>query len=361
MRLEPVYEDEQRDAIQKRVSHADAGTVQVTPEKQQLIGVRTDVVERTAATERLRLYGRVAPDETRSYTIDIGIDGYIRDLSSVTTGSHVTKDQWLATFSAVDLRAALQGFVVALEIGDRSKRTGAAPAQIEIENASLQQSIDRLLTYGVSRRQLEEITRTRVVPTNLKITAPAEGFVLSRNVSIGQKFRRGDQLYRIADLRRVWILADVFGPEAEHVRPATNVRVSIPGRNTPLIARVSTAVLPQFDPVSQAIRLRLEADNPGYLLRPDMFVDVELPIALPAGIAVPSDAVLDSGLTKTVFVERRPGVFEPRQVETGWRFNDRIEIVKGLVGGERVVVSGAFLLDSETRIRRAQPDTGSTR
>src|SRR5919198_3828002 len=130
MRLEPVYEDEQREATQKPVSQAAAGTVHVTPEKQQLIGVRTAPSERTAATERLRLYGRVAADETRSHRIDIGVDGYIRELSSVTTGSQVTKDQWLATFSAIELRAALQGYVVAVEIADRSKHTGAPPAQI---------------------------------------------------------------------------------------------------------------------------------------------------------------------------------------------------------------------------------------
>jgi Cu(I)/Ag(I) efflux system membrane fusion protein len=362
MQLVPVYDEgSQHPASAAAATNVAAGAINVGLDKQQLIGVRAVAVERTTGTERLRLYGRVAADETRSYRIDVGIDGFIREISAVTTGSRVKNGQWLATFSAPEMRSPIQAFLVALDVLDRSKKAGDGPAQIDFANASVQQNIDRLLTLGVSSMQLEEIRQRRQIPPNIKITAPAEGFVLARNVSLGQKFDRGDELYRIADLRRVWILADVFGPEAEHVRPATNVRVSIPGRNTSLIARVSTAVLPQFDPVSQAIRLRLEADNPGYLLRPDMFVDVELPIALPAGIAVPIDAVLDSGLTKTVFVERRPGVFEPRQVETGWRFNDRIEIVKGLVGGERVVVSGAFLLDSETRIRRAQPDTGSTR
>ena len=94
-------------------------------------------------------------------------------------------------------------------------------------------------------------------------------------------------------------------------------------------------------------------DNPGYTLRPDMFVDVELPFTLPAAITVPSDAVLDSGLKKTVFVDRGNGFFEPREVETGWRFGNRVEIIKGLEPGERIVISGNFLIDSESRLEMA--------
>src|SRR5207237_5672730 len=227
--------------------------------------------------------------------------------------------------------------------------------------AGLQQTTDRLLTLGMSSEQIEEIGRTRQVPSTIRITAPDDGFVLARPVSIGQKFDRGNELYRIADLRRVWILADVFGPEAEHVRPGTNVRVSIPGRTPTLTARVSTAVLPQFDPVSQAVRLRVEADNPGYVLRPDMFVDVDLPVTLPPAITVPVDAILDSGREKTVFVDRGDGMFEGRRGRTGWRFGERVEIMEGLSAGEQVVVLGSLRLDSETRIRRAGADTGSRR
>ena len=112
-------------------------------------------------------------------------------------------------------------------------------------------------------------------------------------------------------------------------------------------------VPPQFDPASRTLKVRLEADNPGYALRPDMFVDVEFPIQLPPAITVPVDAVLDSGLRKTVFVDRDNGFFEPRKVETGWRFGDRVEIVKGLMPGERIVTSGTFLLDSESRMKMA--------
>jgi membrane fusion protein, copper/silver efflux system len=363
MALEPVYADGGSGGSGRACPAPDvpAGTVCVSAAKQQLIGVRMVAVDKTAATERLRAYGRVAADETGSYRINIGIDGFIRDLSAVTTGSRVTKDQWLATLSAPDVRSPLQAFMVGLEVLDRSKTAGDNRTQIDAVNASLQQSIDRLLTLGVSRTQIEEISRTRQVPANMKITAPADGFVVARNVSIGQKVQRGDELYRIADLRRVWILADVSGSEANRVRPGTTVHVSIPGRAAALSARVSTDVLPQFDPLTQAVRLRLEAENPDYLLRPDMFVDVDLPITLPPAIAVPVEAVLDSGLEKIVFVERGTGVFEKRVVRTGWRFGGRVEIVDGLIPGERIVRSGVFHLESESRMRHTQARLESAR
>ena len=114
-----------------------------------------------------------------------------------------------------------------------------------------------------------------------------------------------------------------------------------------------STVLPQFDPATRTLKVRLEADNPGYVLRPDMFVDVELPVTFPPAIVVPAAAVLDLGMRKTVFVARGDGFFEPRQVETGWRFGNRVEIVKGLDPGERIVVSGNFLIDSESRMELA--------
>jgi Cu(I)/Ag(I) efflux system membrane fusion protein len=193
--------------------------------------------------------------------------------------------------------------------------------------------------------------RTREMPEAIQIVAPADGLVLARNIWPGQRFERGAEWYRIADLRHAWILADVFEQEAPHLRPGTQATVSLPGQSTGIGARVAS-VLPQFDGTTRTLKVRLEADNPHYGLRPDMFVDVDLKITVPSSITVPADAVLDSGVATTVFVERGNGQFEQRPVETGWRLGDRIEIVKGLEHGERVVAAGTFLLDSESRMRK---------
>jgi RND family efflux transporter MFP subunit len=349
MALEPVY-----DGAVQAAPHAPASdtrqAVRVAPDTQRLVGVRVEPVEKASSTEKLRLYGRVAPDETRLYRVNAGIDGYIREISSVTTGSHVANGQWLATLAAPDSRTPIQAYLVALDAVERSARRPAdVPGPID---AGVEQAADRLSTLGMSRAQIDEIKRTHAVPSAIRITAPAEGFVVARHLTAGEKIASGEELFRIADLRRVWILADVLGPDAEYVRPGMIADVFVPGRAAPIRARVSGAVLPQFDASSQSARARLEADNPGTVLRPDMFVDVRLQISLPAAIAVPADAVLDAGLNKRVFVERADGAFESRNVATGWRFGDRVEIVEGLAAGDRVVVSGTFLLDSESRMRR---------
>lgn len=327
------------------------GAINISPEQQQLIGVRVSPVEKAPGTHTLRIFGRVAPDETRIYKLNAGVDGFIREVSAVTTGSLVKKNQWLATFSAPESRSPIQAYLVTLNVLDRSKQSGAeTPAQIGAAEASSELAIDRLLNLGMSRLQIEEIRRTRQAPTNIRILAPANGFVLARNVSPGQKFERGTEWYRIAALDRVWILADVFEDEAQYLRPGMMARVSLPRQKKVFSSRVSE-VLPQFDAATRTLKVRLEADHHGFALRPDMFVDVELPIQLPAAITVPVDAVLESGLRKTVFVDRGNGHFEPRLVETGWRFGDRVEIVQGLAPGDRIAVSGTFLLDSESRMR----------
>jgi len=211
----------------------------------------------------------------------------------------------------------------------------------------------------MSETQIREVARTRQLARNIEIRSPVAGLVLERKVFSGVRFERGSELFRIAELHHVWILADVFEGEAQYLRPATTARVTLPNQQRAFNARVSETV-PQFDPATRTLKIRLEADNPNYELRPDMFVDVELPVRMPPGLSVPLDAVLDSGTQKRVFIDRGNGFFEPRQVETGWRFGDRIEIVKGLAAGERVVTSGTFFVDSESRLKLAAAgDSGS--
>jgi RND family efflux transporter MFP subunit len=329
------------------------GTVNISPERQQLIGVRVSPVEKASGTHALRILGRIAPDEKRLYRLKAPVDGWIREVSPVTTGSQVEKDQLLATFSAQDLVLSAQQYIFALNSMDRlTESSRESPAQLSPVNSNFRQRIERLQSLGMSANQMEEIGRTREIPQGIKIFAPAAGFVLARNVSLEEKFEKGAEWYRIADLSRVWILADVFQNEAQYLQPGKTVKVSLPQQRRTFQAKVS-AVRPQFDPATRTLKVRLEAENPEDILRPDMFVDVELPITLPLTITVPADAVLDSGLKKTVFVDRGNGYFEPREVETGWRMGNRVEIVKGLEPGERIVISGNFLIDSESKLELA--------
>jgi RND family efflux transporter MFP subunit len=332
-----------------------SGTVRITPEKQQVIGVRTGVVGKAAGEHFIRTVGRVAPDEKRVYRLVAGTDGWIRETYNNDTGTLVKKDERLASFYSPLFRAAQLAYIAILGSSpdDRFRAGGRqALAPSQQASVSLQTYIDALESLGMSEQQMKELASTRQLTDKVYILAPAAGFIIARNVSPGQRFDKGTEWYRIADLSRVWVLADLFRNEAEYVRPGMKVRVTIPETKKTLNAVVS-AVLPQFDAASRTLKVRLELDNPGYTLKPDMFVDVEIPITLAPAMTVPVDAVFDSGLRKTVFVDHGNGIFEPREVETGWRAGNRVEIVKGLKPGEKIVISGNFLIDSESKLEMA--------
>jgi multidrug efflux pump subunit AcrA (membrane-fusion protein)/YHS domain-containing protein len=335
------------------------GTVRITPERQQAIGVRVGVVDKKPVTHTLRILGRVAADETKIYRINASVDGWIKEIYPNSVGSLVKKDEVLATFYSPQFLDAEQGYLYALGTVERlgpGRRLELgrkeAPNPAALDPYVVQRQIDVLRGMGMGDTQIEEVGRTRQITQDIKITAPADGFVIARTVSPEQRFLKGTELYRIADLSRVWILADVFEHEARYFKPGVKAKVHLPHQKRTYQATVSE-VLPIFDPTTRTLKVRLETDNPEFVLRPDMFVDVELPISLPPAVTVPADAVLDSGLKKTVFVDRGNGFFEPLEVETGWHIGNRVEIVKGLKPGERIVISGNFLIDSESRLELA--------
>ena len=335
------------------VSSGPPGTVRISPQRQQLIGVRVAFVERKGGIHTFRVLGRIAVDETRIYRINATVDGWITKTLPNSSGTFVQKNQTLASFYSPEFLAAGQALLFALSSMDRVRTTGretpAQKDQLTQFNINLQQYRDSLRNLGMGDLQIEEMIRTRKYLQDVNITSPADGFILVRNVSDGQRFDKGTELYRIADLSRVWVLTDTYENEVQYLPPGKKVKVSLPHIKKTFIATVSNT-LPQFDTATRTLKVRLEVENPEYLLKPDMFVDVELSIQLPPAITVPVDAVLDSGFKKTVFLDRGNGVFEPREVETGWRVGGRVEIVRGLEQGERIVTSGTFLIDSESKL-----------
>jgi RND family efflux transporter MFP subunit len=352
MALEPVYA-ESAAASSAPSRSLPPGTIQVSSGKQQLIGVHTGVVEKSGGSRMLRLLGRVAADELRVFRVRAAVDGWIQEVYHNTVGSLVKKGQPLASYYAPEFLTAEQTYLLAVDSLERFHVTGQeTPSQIKLSEIKLLTALDDLRNLGMDEAQIDELTHTRKFTRNIMIRAPETGFVLVREVSPGERIEKGGELYRIAELSRVWIIADIYENEGRHFRPGAVARVSHPHLGREYEARVSE-VLPLFDPETRTLKIRLETDNPGYLLRPDMFVDVEFPLNLPATIAVPSEAVLDAGIQKTVFVDLGDGYFEPRRVETGWRMNGKVEITEGLKEGERIVVSGNFLLDSESRLKAA--------
>jgi membrane fusion protein, copper/silver efflux system len=353
----PLYCGEK---IEQDLSSLPPGSVQISPERQQLIGIKTGLAEKNGMTHTIRVLGRVSADETRIYRIIASVDGWIKDARSNSVGSLVKKGEVLATFYNPQFLDAEQSYLFALgtvdrlELGRKQLELGRkeAPVPPAFDPYTVQRQIDVLRSMGVADPQIEEIGRTRKISLDIRIVSPTEGFVIVRNVSPGQRFLKGTELYQIVDLSHVWILADVFEREARYFKPGQKANVTLPYQDMTYQATVSE-VLPVFDPNTRTLKVRLETDNPGFLLRPDMFADAELPVSLPPAVTVPVDAVLHSGLRKSVFVARGNGFFERRQVQTGWRMGDRIEITHGLEPGERIVISGNFLIDSESRLQSA--------
>jgi membrane fusion protein, copper/silver efflux system len=358
MALEPVYADSGTSS--SATVPAPPGAVAIDPATQRLVGIRVATAEKTSGIHSVRFLGRVVPEDTRVYRINAGMEGFIRETFNDSVGELVKKDQKLATSYVGETLSVASGFLAATAgvpgaAGKDGSRTVPFPGAVSKQGvSSIQGYTDRLRNLGLSDAQIRQMAESHQLPETVDIVSPADGFILARNITAGQHFDRYAEFYRIADLSQVWIVADVFGSDAQNIHPGAVARVTLRDQGRTFLARVSH-FLPQVDPETRVLKLRLEANNSGFALRPDMFVDVELPASGPGGLTVPQDAVIDLGREQRVFVERSTGVFEPRNVQIGWRSGDRVEIVHGLAEGERVVVEGTFLVDSESRLKSAAP------
>jgi len=292
----------------------------------------------------------VAADENAIYPLVSGVEARVREVRSPTAGTLVKKNELLASLYAPELLSSTQGYLIALNSSERL--TTQDVNQIATARTNLERAEEGLRNLGVSEGQIEELRANRKSLPTISIASPVDGFILQRNVLVGQRVERGAELYRVADLRRVWIFADVYENQVPFIRAGTHASIAAAQQNRHFEAVVSAAQ-PVFDDTTRTMKVRLETDNPGFALKPGMFVDVAFSIDLPETLAVPADAVVDTGMRKTIFVDRGNGFFEPRQVGTGWRLGDQIEITKGLMAGERIVISGTFLIDSESRMKAA--------
>jgi Cu(I)/Ag(I) efflux system membrane fusion protein len=299
---------------------------------------------------QLRNVGRVVPNETMTFRVSAGVDGWIRRVYSDKTGTQVKKGQTLSAFYSKDVSSPQQAYVFALESFDRlTQSTSATAGQLELSTKQLAIARDTLQFIGVGDAQIDELGRTHREMFDVNLTAPGDGQILERNVAVGQRFMKGEVLYQIANLSRVWVLADLYARDAALLDHIKGAQVTIEGF-PPMEAKVADAPL-QIDGDGRIWRRRLEVNNEAHRLVPGMIVDVAFTVAPGSSLTLSVDAVLDSGANKHVFVARGEGRYELREVETGWQDDDRVEIKRGLKEDEKVVTTGAFLLDSESRLK----------
>jgi RND family efflux transporter MFP subunit len=355
MKLEPVYADGGSPVSVPRPEDKAAlpmGTIQIALEKQQLIGVQFGQAEYTVAGETLRAVGKVVMDETRVVRVHPKVEGWIERVHVDFTGAPVRKGEPLLTLYSPEMLASEKEYLLSLKARE-IMRQGAMPSAVANSDSLVEASRRRLELWDLNNPQIDELERTGKPIHSITIYSPATGFVTSRNSFPSQRVTPETELYAIADLSRVWIMADVFETDIPKLRIGQMATVRMPYQSGGGFAARVNYVQPQVDPQTRTIKLRLEAANAAMQLKPEMFVDVEFRLASNRQLTVPVDAVLDAGQRQMVFVDRGNGYLEPRQVQVGERLGERVVIVAGLQAGERIATSANFLIDSESQLKSA--------
>jgi RND family efflux transporter MFP subunit len=321
------------------------------PEKLRLLGVATVAAGPRTLGEPLRVTGRIAADERRIIRVETRLEGWLEEVRADFVGRQVRAGETLATVYSPELAATQREYLLARRARADLQRATAAGAREAAEEMIRAARLRLERHFALPAALVEQIERTGEPVRSVPITAPADGFVLERKAFAGQMVKPGMELYVLADLSRVWVLASVPEAALGEVRPGSQARIT--ASFAPRWARQARVVQvqPQSDPESRTLDVRLELDNDALLLRPGLFVEVEFARARTARVAVPEEALVDRGFEQLVYVEREPGVFTPRRVTAGERAGGWAEILEGLRPGERVAASGVFLLDSESRMR----------
>jgi membrane fusion protein, copper/silver efflux system len=353
MDLVPVYE-ENASAVKANLP---AGAFQITPEKQQLIGVQYGAATYKPVFKTVRTVGRLAWDETKIAHVHSRVEGWVEQVFVDFTGKQVQKGQPLLSVYSPELWQTQQEYLLALkgrnELANSPLREAVAGSASLVEAAR-----KRLELWDIDWDQLQHLEHTGKPIKALNLNAPSDGFVLTRNTYPKQRVMPDTELYTIADISTIWVIADIYEYEAPEVKLGQSATVTLsyfPGKT---FRGKVTYIYPQLDNATRTLKVRIEIANPGFVLKPDMFANVELGIGYGKQVVIPQEAVMDSGAEQTVFVAHAGGYFEPRKVQLGAKVDNEFIVLGGLKAGERIVTSANFLVDSESKLKAAAGGMG---
>ncbi len=352
MDLVPVYEEEGQAA-----EALPPGTVRINPQKQQLIGIQYGEVAKGPLSKTIHAVAKLAYDETKISRVQTRIDGWIERVFVDFTGQLVKKGQPLISIYSPQLVSTQRELLLAGKSRDTFE--GSQFKEASEGAVSLYQStLERLRLWNISDAQIREIEK-RGAPLNvLTLSSPATGFVVARNAYPGQRITPETEIYSIADLSTIWAMAEVYEYEVPLIRmgqPATMTLNYVPGKT--YTGKV-TYIYPDVDKTTRTLKVRIEFPNPDYLLKPDMYANVDIAVDFGSRISIPQEAVLDSGTEQIAFVALDNGYFEPRRIQLGPKVGDRYIVTAGLKPGDKVVTSGNFLIDSESQLKSALKGMG---
>ncbi|HZV54238.1 MAG TPA: efflux RND transporter periplasmic adaptor subunit [Rhodocyclaceae bacterium] len=334
----PVYEGEETAA-------GDSG-IKVSAERVQRLGVKSAVVERRVLDRIVRAAGRVEIDERRVFAVAPKFEGWIERLHVNATGQPVGRGQPLFEVYSPELVSAQREYAIAAKAAaEASGDTQAAMRQLA------DAALARLRNWDISEEQIKRLASGGEART-LTFRSPVAGVVTEKKALQGARFMPGETLYQVADVSAVWVVADVPAQDIALVKTGARARLAIdayPGRG---FEGTVSYIYPTMKAETRTIPVRLELANPGGLLKPAMYAQVEFAAAGRGAVpTVPVSAVIDSGARKVAIVELGEGRFESREVKTGARGDQYVEVLEGLREGERVVVAGNFLIDSESNLK----------
>ncbi len=338
----PVYENEAKD---------ESGTVRISPERVQKLGVRTEQVERRILAQSVHTVGTIQIDEMRQTIVAPRFEGWIEKLQADATGMQVKKGDPLFVFYSPDLTHIEAEY----PFSHNQSMTGDMGGEMaSTAKHSMNGTIERLQSLAVPQDEIDRLLHEKTANYHITLRAPADGTIMEKRAVEGMKFMSGDMLYRLVDLSNVWVMVDVYEQDLARVAVGQTAKMTItafPGRT--FEGKVSF-IYPDINKDTRTAKIRIDLPNPTGELRTDMYVNTELNIPTNGdALAVPSSTILNTGEKQVVLVDLGDGRFQPRQVKTGATGDGHVEILDGLKEGDRVVTSANFLIDAESNMRAA--------
>lgn len=310
-------------------------------------GIVVEAVRSEDISRPLRAVATVAPDEARVSHVHTRVSGWIEQLHVNTTGQAVKAGDPLAGIFSQELLASQTEYLAAL------RASGGGPPSAIVEGAR-----SRLKVLGMGDAQIRGIEKSGTPRRLVTVTAPRDGIVLHRGITVGTAVDPSTELMTIVDLSEVWVLAEVPGSDAERIAVGLRATIEIPNSGVPPFEGSVAFVYPTLSERTRTLKVRFVVPNPDGKLKPGLYGTIAFDLAPRVAITVPRDAVVDTGQRQHVFVVEHPGHYVPRTVKLGTTLADRVEVVEGLAVGESVVASGVFLIDSESRLRASGGGTG---
>jgi Cu(I)/Ag(I) efflux system membrane fusion protein/cobalt-zinc-cadmium efflux system membrane fusion protein len=306
-------------------------------------------------------------DEERLSYVQVRFPGWVQQVFANATYQYVRKGERLFTIYSPDLVSSQQEYLLARE----NQNTFAPNAQDMAAQESgwmMRAAQERLRQFDVPQQTITDLEQSGKVQRNIAITAPASGYIIDRTALPNAYVQPDTKLYTIADLSTVWVYANVFQNDVGRLKPSDAAQVTVdayPGRH--FNGRIDQ-ILPEVDPTTRTVRVRLVFRNPGVELKPGMYVNVAISVPLGQQLVIPASAVLQSGSQAIAFLDHGNGVLEPRVIELGLQLDDSVIVLGGLKAGDRVVSAANFLVDSEAQLQAAmgafsplpQPAAGSS-